>query len=82
MPESVVRLIIGRVLHGHQSDGSLSEQDEGEAEAHGLHQRVRISHRRRSNGSVSGRRSLGLYLPMQVHWRRPEAHVGTDTEQA
>lgn len=82
MSESMVRLIIGRVLHGHQSDGSLSEQDEGEAKAHGLYQRVRISHCRRPNGAVSGRRSLGLNLPVQVHRRRPETHVGTDTKQA
>lgn len=69
MPEGLVRSAVGRAVHRHQPDGPLSHQDESQAQAYGLHQRVLVPHRRRPDGSaVPRRRSSRLNIPVQVHW--------------
>lgn len=44
MPESDVRFVFGRILHRYKSDGPFSDEDEGKAEIHSLHQRVGLPH--------------------------------------
>lgn len=81
MPESDVRLVIGCIFHGDQSDGLFPDKNEGEAKVHGLHQRIRLLHGRCSTDATPGRRSRGLDLTMQMYRRRSEAHVEGDRGQ-
>lgn len=87
MPESGVRFVIGRIPRGYQFDGSLSHEDESEAETYGLYQRVRVLHSRRPTVAHRlGRRSqihrpVGLDLAVRMHHGRSEAHVASDTKQ-
>jgi len=62
MPESNVRLVIGCILHGDQFDGLFLDENEREAEIHGLHQRIRLLHGRCSTDATPRRRPPGLHL--------------------